>query len=106
MSNRSLRASARAPLRPAWAPVNSPARIDRASVSRLQAVVPASIRRRWDRLAILQLAGEALRLQAENDELRLELSRADRDAEHWRENALELAGETPGLLRNGFLVRL
>lgn len=72
---------------------------------KLSAALPAAIRRRWDRLAAVQLAERALQLESENDELRSELSRAEQNAEHWYENAMELAGEQAGLTVDGRLVR-
>lgn len=72
----------------------------------VRAVVPARILRRWDAAALEQLCERLLEVQAENEELRSELAIADESAEHWRQNAHDLAGSPAGLTVEGRLVRL
>jgi hypothetical protein len=74
--------------------------------TKLQAVLPAAIRRRWDRIALVQLAERAAELAAENAELRERCARAEECADHWAEQAQELAGPEAGLTVGGRFVRL
>lgn len=82
------------------------------------AIVPRSILRKWDRIALLQLAEAATRMHEELDELRLERDEAERryaveqanadDAwDQLREMQLQLCeekGMQPGLTKSGHLV--
>jgi hypothetical protein len=71
------------------------------------AVLPRSIRVKWDRIAISQLADRAAQLDDENEDLRRRLYWAEDAAEHWQENAMQLAndGGGAGLTIDGMLVR-
>jgi hypothetical protein len=73
----------------------------------------AALFRRLDNLAYEQLCAEAARLVEENEHLRIELSRAEDDAEHWHTQAMRLQEEAcadgshaPGLTQSGALVRV
>lgn len=79
--------------------------------SALRAIVPPSIRRRWDRLAFAQLCEVSARLVAENDDLRDQLYIADDSAEFWRQQSMDMplslcaeTGGAPGLTQSGQLV--
>lgn len=64
-----------------------------------------AILRRLDALALTQLCQRVVELEAENEELRRQLAHADDAAEFWQANAIELAGDSPGLTQSGRIVR-
>jgi len=74
-------------------------------VSTLRAVLPASIRRRWDALALEQLCELVVALEARNEELIDECVSAQRLADHWFENCQQLPADAPGLTIDGRIVR-
>lgn len=65
-----------------------------------------AILRRLDVLAVLQLHEHVLRLEAENEDLRRRLAWAEDAADHWHQNARDLAGDNAGLTQAGQLVRM
>ena len=67
--------------------------------------LPRRLLRRWDALAAPQLCERIAQLEAENEELRRQLYWAEDAAEHWQQNAMELAGDHPGLTQSGHIVR-
>lgn len=75
-------------------------------MARYVAVLPASIRRRWDRIARDQLCLEALRLIEENEALRDRAEWAESSAQMWQDIAeRERGGEqTIGLTEDGHVV--
>lgn len=73
--------------------------------TRLIAVLPARIRRRWDALAARQLAEVAVTLAADNEQLTKEVYWAEQSADMWQRVAeIEQERGTVGLTITGHIV--
>jgi len=77
----------------------------------IRAIVPTRILRRWDQIAIAQLAQAAVRMSDELAELRETLYRTEDAAQFWSEQAMgmqlamcEEQGGSPGITKSGQLV--
>lgn len=71
------------------------------------AVLPARVRRRWDAIALRQLADAANRLHDENEYLAGQLSLVEQCAEMWQRTAeIEREHGTVGLTIDGAIVRI
>lgn len=76
-------------------------------MTKLIAVLPARIRRRWDAIALQQLAEAAVALAAENDELAARVRWAEESADMWQQIAeIEQERGTVGLTMDGRVVQL
>jgi len=74
-------------------------------MSRVIAVLPAHIRRRWDTIAIQQLAQRALDLEEQNAELERRAQWAEDSADMWQQiSEREREGHTVGLTQDGRVV--
>lgn len=79
--------------------------------AQLKAVLPAAVRRRWDAIALAQLAERAAQLDAENDELKCRLAHAEQVADDCWQQAMDMqlqlcerTGSEPGITQDGQLV--
>lgn len=75
-------------------------------MTRLIAVLPARIRKRWNALAALQLAEVAVTLAAQNEQLAKDIYWAEQSAEMWQRVAeIEQERGTVGLMMDGRVVQ-
>jgi len=75
--------------------------------SRLRAVVPAHIARKWNAIALLQLAEAVPQLDAMLEDLRRDKQFAEDCARMWQDSYdIVLNGGQPGLTPDGQIVRV
>lgn len=79
--------------------------------ARVKAVLTPAALKRWNAIALTQLAEACARLAAENEDLRCRLARAESNADDCWQQAMdmqmqlcEMSGSQPGLTQSGALV--